>query len=75
MIFLEVVSVRPEKGKVVLVNKRIRKKKEKKSIIEYSFELVPDYPRKRRKKIVNEIWRDYHKNAIKIMIDYKRRLV
>lgn len=55
------------------MNKRIKKKKEKQSIMEYSFELVPEYPFKKRKKIVNKQWKMYHDGNIPIKIGYKRQ--
>ena len=55
------------------MNKRIRKKKEKESLMEYSFELVPVYPFKKRKKIINEEWKIYHDAGYKLKIGYKRQ--
>lgn len=55
------------------MNKRIKKKKEKQSIMEHSFQLVPVYPMKRRRKIVNRIWQMYTKEGLKISIGYKER--
>lgn len=57
------------------MNKRIRKKEEKKSLMESSFELVPEYPFRKRKRIVNKLWKMYHEGDTtdKIIIGYKRR--
>lgn len=55
------------------MNKRIRKKKEKYSLQEYSFEFDSKYLYKNRKKIVNELWKLCQKREIKISINYKRR--
>ena len=57
----------------VILNRRIRKKKEKQSLMEGSFELVPIYPYKRRKRIVNQQWKMYHEAGFKILIGYKRK--
>lgn len=38
-----------------------------------SFELVPVYSYKRRKKIVNQQWKMYHEAGFKILIGYKRK--
>ena len=56
------------------MNRRIRKKKEKQSIMEYSFEIVPNYPMKRRRKIVNKIWQMYTGAGKKLEIGYKRKV-
>lgn len=56
------------------MNRRIRKKKEKQSIMEYSFETVPNFPYKKRKRIVDKQWAAYH-NAEGIIIGYKRRIL
>lgn len=48
------------------MNRRIRKKKEKQSIMKYSFELVPTYPFKKRKEIVNKQWRMYNEAGYKL---------
>lgn len=55
------------------MNFRIRKKKEKQSLMEYSFETVIDFPYKRRKQIINKQWRSYHEAGDKIIIGYKRK--
>ena len=55
------------------MNKRIRKKKEKRVLMEYSFALVPVYPFKKRKQIVNEQWKMYHNAGYKMNIGYKRQ--
>lgn len=57
------------------MNKRIRKKKEKQSLMEYSLELVPEYPFKTRKQIVNKQWKMYHDAGYKLKIGYKRQLL
>lgn len=54
------------------MNARIRKKKEKQSLMEYSFETVIDFPYKRRKCIVNKQWKDYHDSGYRIVTGYKR---
>ena len=56
------------------INKRIKKKKEKQSLMEYSFELVPEYPIKKRKQVVNNQWNMYHAAGYKLKIGYKRKL-
>ena len=56
------------------MNRRIRKKKEKKSLMEYSFEIVPDYPFKKRKRNIDKEWKSYHDSGIKIKIGYKRKI-
>lgn len=55
------------------MNKRIRKKKEKQSLMEYSFELAPSYPFKKRKKIINKQWKIYNDAGCKLNIGYKRQ--
>lgn len=55
------------------MNRRIRKKKEKQSLMEYSFELVADFPYKKRKQIIGKQWKAYHENGLKILIGYRRR--
>ena len=55
------------------MNYRVRKKKEKQSLMEYSFEIVPDFPYKRRKRIINKQWKAYHIGGFKILIGYKRK--
>lgn len=57
------------------MNRRIRKKKEKQSLMEYSFELVSEYPFKKRKKIINEQWKMFHDNNLSIKIGYKRQTI
>lgn len=57
------------------MNRRIRKKKEKQSLMEGSFELVPEYPYKKRKRIVDREWKQYHDAGIGIVIGYKRKPV
>lgn len=54
------------------MNKRIRKKKEKQSLMEYSFETVPEYPFKKRKRIIDKQWKEYRESG-KIKIGYKRK--
>lgn len=53
------------------MNRRIRKKKEKLSILNNSYEIAPEYKKKSRKRCVNKIWNMYHKAGIKILIGYK----
>lgn len=55
------------------MNRRIRKKKEKQSIMEYSYEVAPDIPYKLREKSVNKQWNMYHDSGDKIIIGYKRK--
>lgn len=57
------------------MNRRIKKKKEKQSLMEGSFELVPEYPYKKRKRIVDKEWKQYHDAGIDIVIGYKRKQV
>lgn len=57
------------------MNSRIRKKKEKQSLMEYSFETVVDFPYKRRKRIINKQWKAYHMNGYRILIGYKRKSI
>lgn len=57
------------------MNKRIRKKKEKQSLMENSFELVPDYPYRKRKRIVNRQWKMYHDAGFKLEIGHKRSAI
>lgn len=55
------------------MNRRIRKKKEKQSIMEYSYEIAPNIPYKLRKKSVDKQWKMYHDSDNKIIIGYKRK--
>lgn len=55
------------------MNRRIRKKKEKQSLMEGSFELVPEYPYRKRKRIINREWKEYHEAGLHIIIGYKRK--
>ena len=57
------------------MNKRIRKKKEKQSLMENSFELVSDYPYRKRKRIVNRQWKMYHDAGFKLEIGHKRSAI
>ncbi len=58
------------------MNRRIRKKKEKKSLMEYSYEIVsPEYPYKKRKQAINDQWKLFHKAGYQIKIGYKRRYI
>ena len=57
------------------MNARIRKKKEKQSIMECSFEIAPGYPYKKRKQVVNKSWKMYHDAEFKILIGYKRKTI
>ena len=57
------------------MNKRIRKKKEKQSILEHSFEIIPEYPFKERKKAVDKIWQISNIIKTPIKIGYKRRKI
>ena len=50
------------------MNRRIIKKKEKKSLMRYSFEIVPVFPYKKRKQIINEQWKFYHDEGFVIKI-------
>lgn len=54
------------------MNRRIRKKKEKQSIWEYSCEIAPDVPNKKRRRTVSKTWYSYTYNGFKIKIGYKR---
>lgn len=55
------------------MNSRIRKKMEKQSLMEYSFEIVIDFPYNKRKRVINKLWKIYHENGFKIIIGYKRK--
>lgn len=57
------------------MNYRLRKKKEKQSLMEYSFETAVDFPYKRRKRIIDKQWKAYHMDGFKILIGYKRKLI
>ena len=54
------------------MNKRITKKKEKQSLMAYSFELIPCYSFKERKKLINQLWKMYHDAGYKMSIGYKK---
>lgn len=57
------------------MNKRIRKKKEKQSLMEASFEIVSGCQYKKRKQVVNELWKEYNKAGVRIIIEYKRKII
>lgn len=57
------------------MNFRIRKKKEKQSLMEYSFGIAINFPYKRRKQIINKQWKSYHEAGDKIIIGYKRNSI
>lgn len=57
------------------MNRRIRKKKEKQSLMEYSFEIIKDFSYKKRKRIVDRIWKNYSEANFKILVGYKKKLI
>ena len=54
------------------MNKRITKKKEKQSLMVYSFEFIPCHSCKERKKLINQLWKMYHDAGYKISVGYKK---
>lgn len=43
--------------------------------MEASFEIVSGCPYKKRKQVVNELWKKYNEAGVRIVIGYKRKIV
>ena len=56
------------------MNRRIKKKKEKQVLMAASFDMVPNYPYKKRKEIVNKQWKMFTEGGIKIETSYKKQV-
>ena len=43
--------------------------------MEASFEIVSGCQYKKRKQVVNELWKEYNKAGVRIIIEYKRKII